>query len=163
MGKAAAAGIVIALIAGTAIGYYVLPMVFPTRQTYFSDVEPAQYMLTVTATDIPGLMVNVTTQTGDSLELSFTCLVLMSIVSGSGTFAAIFVFAIDGVQVGAANDYMLHDTQAGTGVWSYAIAYRYIVTGLDPGVHIFTVQASGGGSGIAASACEMNALSGQIL
>ena len=76
MGKGVAAGILIALIAGAGIGYFLLPMVFPSqaaddRQTTFID-DANIYFPTALLTDIPGLVINLTTQAGDSLELAFT-------------------------------------------------------------------------------------------
>ena len=119
-------------------------MVFPTRQTFFTDQSTSDYSMTVSWTTLPGLVINLTTQTGDSLELSFTCLVTWQLSSGAGILVAQFEFAIDGFRDTVI--YVLTDKGESTGTYGNGVAYRYLATGLAPGAHNITVEVVVGGS-----------------
>ena len=118
-------------------------MVFPTRQTYFTDQSTSNYSMTVSWTTIPDLVINLTTQTGDSLELSFTCFVDWTL-SATGILIAQFEFAIDGVRDTLM--YVLTDKGESAGNYGNGVAYRYLATGLAPGAHNITVEVVLGGS-----------------
>ena len=77
MGKAAAAGVLVALVAGLAIGYLVLPIIFPAqasdpRQTFWID-DASTVQATETMTDIPGLRIDFNIEAGDEYIITFTC------------------------------------------------------------------------------------------
>ncbi len=95
-------------------------------------------------------MINLTTQTGDSLELSFTCLVTWQLSSGAGILIAQFEFAIDGLR--DTMMYVLSDKGETAGTYGIGVAYRYRATELAPGAHNITVEVVLGGS---ASSCRL--------
>ena len=149
------------LVAGAAIGYFLLPMIFPIqatdgRQTYFTDDDPNDNTPTGTLTNIPGLVIKLTTQSGDSLELSFTTNLIWWPSTPPAGYTAKFLFAIDGVSV--LQDLFIYDYCTISTPYSYAIAYRFLATGLSPGIHNVTVQVQVSGTFMSV-ACDGNVLS----
>ncbi len=165
MGKGIAAGILIALVAGAAVGYFLLPMVFPIqaadeRQTYFIISRTSSYDPSGSLTDIPGLTINLSLQTGDSLELFFNCYLGWTPSAPPSGQQAQFVFAIDGVPV--SDNYWIYDYTTLGIPYTYAVAYRYVSMGLSPGAHNVTIQVQVTGS-FSSVAVDSNVLSVLIL
>ena len=166
MGKSIAAGIVIALVAGAAIGYFILPMVFPTqavedRQTYFVDQHNGTFAASALMEDIDYLNITVTTQEGDVLELFYSSNLIFEPSTIKPTLqTAVFQFAIDGIPV--AETYKIQVLTNSTDWYQYAVCYRYIVTSITPSTHNISVQVQAYGT-LTGAGPDGNVLSIRIL
>ena len=110
----------------------------PTRQTYFTTQNTSEFIGTSSWNTIPNLLINLSTQTGDSLELSFTGRISWMDSAASGNIQAFLVFVIDGVQI--SEQFYFFNEYTSDGLYCHAIAYRYLATGLSPGDHNITMQ-----------------------
>ncbi len=101
MGKGAAAGVALALILGTLIGYFLIPMVFPAGsqgqiiQTKFvqNDINTWRFNTHRTTLDLLGMSLNITTKGSSYLMIRFDSQYRLHIDSAS-TGEAKFEIAI---------------------------------------------------------------------
>lgn len=80
MSKSLVAGIIISLIVGIALGYFVIPMIFAkgSQVNFYSDQEIASYNLPDVDYDtIPNLNISFSTEAGDTVIYTFTCELFM--------------------------------------------------------------------------------------
>ncbi len=143
MGKGAAAGIVIALIAGVAIGYFVIPMIFAANgdQTNFcvqndADIDVNSQLVTV----IPNLNITFSTHTGDSVLFTYTCHYTLVLIDPGDVAGTYIDLVIDGV-ADPASWIQVSGNYSADEAYHSTIILRYLKT-LPSGSHNVSVRFS---------------------
>ena len=128
-----------ALVAGAAVGFFLFPMIFPARQTFFNSQNTSIVNAPAGYATIPNLNIDFTTVAGDSVVFSFTGNVIME-PSGGGTYDFSIYFVIDGIRI-TSHYLLIREVLTTTQVFRSA-ALSYVVTNLSPGAHNVTIQIS---------------------
>ncbi len=145
MGKGTAIGIVISLIIGVGIGYYLMPMIFTSqagdyRETFFYDSYDQSWIVPATAGTIPNLCVNFSTNPGDSLLITFTCGIELTPSSNPQTLVLDFWINFSGTLDSYGHvTYRLRYEADGLYTILDTFIIRYVKTDFSPGSHNVTV------------------------
>ena len=168
MGKGITAGILVVLVVGMSIGYFLLPMVFPlhaedSRQTFFTDQSADPYKHTSSLWhEIPNLTIDLTTQVGDILFLAFTCYWWVGTDTSEPTYhSAVFYFSVDGINV--STPVVSTVISNWTANFGEVIAYRYVLSDLSPGSHNVTILVQISQNSFEGPFTAMHVLTAQIL
>lgn len=144
MRKDIAIGIVVALSIGVLVGYFVLPLLFPSeatdqRQTYFVTQKLERVQIQSYWTLIPNINISFTTLSGDEATFCYSChLNVTRTTSDAETFNFLLSFVIDGVVVGDLEQLYLKFASNVTEI-SYSIIYRLVRTGWSAGPHELSI------------------------
>jgi hypothetical protein len=173
MGKGIAAGMIIAVVAGMAVGYFLLPMVFPiqadtTRQTLFVDYQElydAGSSRYGHIEDYGGFLnVSFTTQAGDWVLLTFSCVVEVHPSSSEITVHQIFlVFKIDGFTIGWGNAASLEFYSNSTDNYHFTMMCQYVKTDISAGPHEIRIEHDIFDAGTNDIELRLNTLTAQII
>ncbi len=151
MNKGLVAGIMISLIAGIALGYFVIPMIFAdgSQGAFYSDQEIDSYNLPDAGYDtIPNLNISFSTDSGVTVVYTFTCELFMDPDMAQIKCSAYFRFVLDGVSLSLSSEQMRITTSVnGDNDWQYfSVVYRYIKSGISSGPHNVSIEVSSDGS-----------------
>lgn len=151
MFKKMAVGLVTTLIAGMALGYFFLPILFPlqaesSRTTQFSVQNTDTFSQTGSWQTIPNLNITFSTTAGDTVTITFTCQLYMDPSSTPTNLLSTFCFAIDGSRL--SSDYYCNIAQNFQVDYTFAltVAYQYVLETPSAETHNVSVQAYCGGS-----------------
>ncbi len=170
MNKGLIAGIVVGLVAGTALGYLVLPYFFPSqadtdRDTFYfvQDMDSHGYTVTGSYEAINNMSFLFPTQAGDSVLFTFTCELSFNPSSpDSLVFYADFAYVIDDVQVPFAEEASVQVTTIDAATLTQSVVYRYLRTDLSAGSHNVTMRIKVGGVNLTQASTDTHVLSVQI-
>jgi len=144
LGKTAAAGILIALVAGMFIGYLALPYIFPTQghtstHQYYVSQRNDLVALPGSWYTIPNLTISYTTETGNSVLYSYVCECSFELsTTPPANLIIYFRIVVDGQFV--QTSYLIFYLQT-TVSTTLSHVTRYYKTDLTPGFHNVTIMA----------------------
>ena len=170
MNKGLIAGIVVGLVAGTALGYMVLPYFFPIHADadnifVVQDMDDQGYTGPGGSFEaMDNMSIIFSTQAGDSVLLTFTCDIAFNPSSSDSlVFYAIFAYVIDDVQVPFAEEASIQVTTIDDATLVQSVVYRYLKTDLSAGTHNVTMRIDVGGVNLTQASTDTHVLSVQIL